>query len=721
MINLTIDNCKIQGHAGQTILSAAQEARIFIPSLCQDDNFPAHGSCGICVVEIVGVGRLVRACATAIVEGMEVSTCSDRVVAARKRLLELLLSNHTGDCKAPCQLACPAQSDCQGYIAMIADGRLEDAFQCMMEAHPFPASIGRVCPRPCETKCRRGIHDEPVNIAGLKRFAADMVIGAGITGYGYMPEIYPDTGQAVAIVGGGPAGLTAAYFLRRVGHEVSVFEHMPKMGGLLRYGIPEYRLPKAVLDAEIGLLAQMGVQFSNGVKIISPSHLKKRYNAVIIAIGAGISRPMGIPGEDLPGVVGGVDFLRKVAIEIEMPASERSGPKMAEDDNVKSMIEGKRVIVIGGSNTAIDAARTALRLGADAVIVAYRRTKDEMPAEPIEILEAEEEGVQFKFLVAPIEITAASCPSDCGNMQAKANGIQLQVMELGEPDAAGRRSPKSVPGQEEWLEGDTIIAAIGQSVDLTGLEDLDKKWSSINADPVTFKTSQSGIFAIGDATGQSAYAIEAIGHGRKAAAAVHEFLIVSSSGTTETSVMACQAHNGNNLPWETLPNILVKDEKQPSDFAHIPKSSRENNPKKEAPEGFQEMHLNLTATQAVNEAKRCLSCGCDGYNECKLIQQANQYSADPDKYLNHTKPQHPLDYDNPLFIYDPNKCVLCGLCVRACEKDRAVLTMAHRGIETSVVAHPQSNCARCGNCAAICPVGARTPAFPGSQTFSYDA
>jgi len=556
----------------------------------------------------------------------------------------------------------------------------------------------------------------------------------------YTPTIAPDTGKNVAIIGGGPAGLTAAYFIRQAGHGVDVYEKSPKLGGLLRYGIPEYRLPKAVLDVELGVFERMGVgiycDYRHSADLIRHFALDAEYNqhhhdydAVIIAIGAGISRPMGIPGEELPGVIGGIEFLRD-ATQV-----------------------GQAVVVIGGSNTAIDAARTALRLGAKIVTVAYRRTKDEMPADPVEIAEAEEEGVNFIFLVAPIEVTLANeppteaCPAsfshplkkgDCGTRLAernnwcrnnqKANGIKLQVMTLGDPDSAGRRSPMPLDGQETWLEADMIITAIGQAVELKGLETLDKSWSAIAVDTDTFMTSQAGVFAIGDATGQSAYAIEAIGHGRKAARAVHEFLQTDAP------------------PWETLPSILCKDEKSSEDFARIPKAPREDGAKKKAVakqlhrhcvldtqshsplvyqeevgsrvkhgmtkqlpcNDFDELHLSLTAEQAAREAGRCLSCGCGDYSDCMLITLANKYDANPAKYHSHQKPQNPIDTSNPLFAYDANKCVLCGLCVKACARDRAVLTMANRGYETMVVAHPQSNCAKCGSCAAVCPVGARS-------------
>jgi len=541
------------------------------------------------------------------------------------------------------------------------------------------------------------MHDQPVNIAGLKRFATDMAINDTVSivrhgesetenanasthfpgklepmsnwkQYECLPESKPDTGQTIAIVGGGPAGLTAAYFLRRAGHKVTVYERMPKMGGLLRYGIPEYRLPKAVLDAEVKLLTQMGIQFQNEAKLISEAtvnsnghvpanethitlpRLQQQFDAVIIATGAGAGRPVGIPGEGLPHVISGIDFLKKAACD------------------TASVARYSEVAIIGGSNTAIDAARTALRLGAETVTIAYRRTKEEMPASPSEIAEAEEEGVKFMFLVMPLEITESS--------------IHLQTVASCKPAASNRQAPPPIPGQDKWLKADTVITAIGQSIDPSGLETLAQSQSGICVNTDTFQTSQPKVFAIGDATGQSAYAIEAIGHGRKAAAAVQAFL----SGAANMPTVLC----------ETLADAASI----PTVIHNIP---RENPIKKVAPEGYEEVHQSLTAAQAINEASRCLSCGCGGYSSCKLIALANQYNPKNSR----KNPKHPINTNNPLFIYDPNKCILCGLCIQACAQDRAILTMAHRGIKAQVEAQPETGCAQCGNCVAICPVGAR--------------
>ena len=309
---LNINGKEVTGVPGQTILEVARENDIFIPTLCYDERTRIYGACGICMCEVEGNPKLCKACATEIAPGMVVRTNTERVIESRKTNLELLLSNHTGDCRPPCVLACPAQTDCQGYVGLIANGEYEAAIELVKDKIPLPASLGRVCPHPCEKECRRGLIDEPVSIQWLKRFVADQDLGGFEP---FIPEIEEETGKSVAIIGGGPMGLSAAYFLRQMGHNVSIFESMPKAGGMLRYGIPEYRLPKAVLDEEIETIEMMGVELICNTKIgvdIPFETIREEYDAVLLGIGAWISTGVGCPGENADGVIGGIDFLRKV-------------------------------------------------------------------------------------------------------------------------------------------------------------------------------------------------------------------------------------------------------------------------------------------------------------------------------------------------------------------------------------------------------------------------
>ena len=371
MYNIKIDGIELQAAPGTTILEAAQSVGIEIPTLCHDKRIEEYGACGICVVEAAGVPKLLRACSTKITDGIEINTKSERVIRSRKFALDMLLSNHTGDCKAPCSLACPAGTDCQGYVGLIANGEYEEALKLIKKRIPLPAAIGRVCPHPCQTACRRSLVEDPIQIAYLKSFAADIDLNSENT---YVPELAEPNGKKVSIVGGGPGGLTAAYFLRIKGYSVKIYDKMPKMGGMLRYGIPQYRLPKEILDKEIKLIENLGIEMINNKtlgKDFTLESLKAESDAVVVAVGAWKSSPMRVAGEELNGVYGGIDFLRSV---IEGNPYDR----------------GNRVAVCGGGNTAMDACRTAVRLGADAVYVVYRRTRDEMPAEELEIKEAEE-------------------------------------------------------------------------------------------------------------------------------------------------------------------------------------------------------------------------------------------------------------------------------------------------------------------------------------------
>ena len=674
LVTITIDGLEIKTESSRTILEAAAKNNIYIPTLCNDERVEIYGSCGVCVVEAEKSVRLLRACSTFAADGMVIKTDTERVKNTRKAALELLLSDHKGDCRAPCSFACPAQTDCQGYIGLIANRQFKEAAKLIKEKLPLPSSIGRVCPRPCEAACRRAFVEEPISIAHLKYFASDKFLVEEI-----IPEIAENTGKSVAITGGGPAGLTAAYFLRKLGHDVTVYDAMPEMGGMLRYGIPEYRLPKALLDKEIAIIEKMGVKFANNTKIgvdLTLNFLQAEFGAVLAAIGAWRSTGLGCPGEDSNGVLGGIYFLKDVAL-----------------NNIPQI--GEKVAVVGGGNTAMDACRTAVRLGAKEVYNIYRRTRDEMPAEEIEITEAAEEGVIFKYLTNPIEIIEEDC---------RVSKIRLQKMQLGEPDASGRRAPRPIEGAEETLAVDTVIIAIGQAPQIDGFEGLElTKWKTIAACESTFRTNIEGVFAVGDATNKGAdIAIAAIGEAKKAVPVIDGYL-------------RGEAVSYNEPYW-------VKSDPAADEFAGHEKKPRvkmQHLSPEDRRKSFREVNLGFCEDEAVNEAMRCLECGCADLFECKLISIAHNYSVQPEKYKN--EPAFSVvnkggqENQHPFINRNQDKCILCGLCVRICEELMGVtaLGLLNRGFDAAVkpafdVPLEESGCICCGQCVTVCPTGALT-------------
>ncbi|MGE5587492.1 MAG: NADH-quinone oxidoreductase subunit NuoF [Clostridia bacterium] len=466
--------------------------------------------------------------------------------------------------EAPCQNACPAGVDVPRYISLIRQKRYQDAVKLIKEKNPFPAVCGRVCTHPCEGKCRRSQLDEAVAICELKRFAADWELMNPLP-----PEVPAVRKDAkVAIVGSGPAGLTAAYYLAGFGYQVTVFESLPEAGGMLRAGIPEYRLPKDVLDAEILDICRRGVEIRTGVAVgkdITLEELKQQgYKAIFIAIGANVSQKLGVPGEDLGGVVGAVEFLRDVNI---------GGHREV----------GKKVAVIGGGNAAIDAARTALRLGAKEVHIIYRRQREDMPADKNEVAEAEREGVKIHFLTAPSKMIGSN---------GRVVNMECVRMSLGEFDRTGRRRPVPIEGSNFVIDVDMVISAISQrpdsSVVCAGSRIEVTKWSTVVADPRTHATGEPGVFAGGDCVNGPDTVIQAIADGRRAAEEIDMFL----GGTGKIPV---STDLGRELAGELHEERMMRQHPE-----HLTVSERKGN--------FDEVVSRLSEAAALYEASRCLRC-----------------------------------------------------------------------------------------------------------------
>jgi formate dehydrogenase major subunit len=668
---ITIDHKNCTFEKGQTILDVAKANNIEIPTLCHHPLVKTYGACGICLVEDENSPKLYRACATEASEKMVIHTNGKRAEDARKTALELLFSDHRGDCRPPCTLACPGHTDCQVYTGLIGNGKYKEALRVIKRVIPLPACIGRVCPHPCEDACRRQLVEEPIAIAELKSFAADMDL---LSDDRFIEEIPEPTGKKITVIGGGPAGLTAAYFLALKGHSVEIIEAMPHAGGMLRYGIPQYRLPKEILDKEIENIARLGVTFRYNTRVgkdVTFGELKENSNAVYVAIGAWQSAPMRCIGEEAEGVLGGIDFLIAVA--------QGEKPYL-----------GKTVAVVGGGNTAMDACRTAIRMGAQKVYVLYRRTENEMPAEKLEIKEAREEGVEFRFLVAPTEVLTEN---------NKVKAIRLQQMELGEPDASGRRRPVPIKGALEDLPLDTIIAAIGQKVIADGIPVGLTDWNTIKVDEHTFLTDQKGVFAGGDGINKGpGIAIEAIADANRAADVIDSYL------------------KGDIIPY-TEPFLSKIKEVTAEDLADREKLPRHNSKRldpKIRKGNFDEVFLGLTEEEAVSEGRRCLECGCADYYECKLIRYGQKYMLAENSFGDTVRKRNIAD-NNPYIDRDSDKCILCGLCVRVCEEvvGKGVWGLVNRGFETIIqtefnIPLAESDCITCGQCINVCPTGALT-------------
>jgi heterodisulfide reductase subunit A len=476
----------------------------------------------------------------------------------------------------PCRAACPAGVNAQGYVALISQGKFKEALEVLRRTMPFAGVCGRVCTHPCELECERGKVDEAVSIRSLKRFMADYELRVGREKATPVERTKEDK---VAIIGSGPAGLACAYDLIREGYPVTVFEAAPQSGGMLLYGIPEYRLPKRVLDNEISYIQELGVEIKTNTPVTNLEDIfNQGYEAIFLATGAGISQKMGIPNEDAEGVIHALDFLKQVnsGVRVEL---------------------GQRVAVIGGGNAAVDAARVAKRFGAKEVSMVYRRSRAEMPAVSTEVEEAEREGVKLHILATPVRVLTKD---------ERVTGIQCIRMELGEPDASGRRRPVPIKGSEFDMDVDSVIMAVGQGVDKTKLpKELEYTgWGTLSVDQVTLQTNIEGVFAGGDVVSGPADVIAAIATGKEAAISIDRHL------------RGVDLKEGRPKPVKRVKEVSKKgvEAKARQAMPILDLNKRE---------GFAEVELGYDEKMAIAEAKRCLNCGvCAECLECVKACQA---------------------------------------------------------------------------------------------------
>ena len=674
-VTVTINGNPITVDRESTILEAAGKAGYDIPTFCHSENLKPFTSCFICAVKVEGgKDNLVPSCATKVRDGMSVVVESDEIDAARRMCLNLILSDHCGDCIPPCEDACPSSIDIRGFLDLVAQGREVEAATLIREKAPLPGILGRVCPRPCEEACRRNRVEDAISICFMKRYIADSEIEA--EGSPVYPEPAPDTGKKAAVIGAGPAGMSAAYFLRLKGHAVTVFEAQEKSGGMLRWGIPYYRLPDAVLKQEFDPIEKFGVTVKYGTEIgkdIAAKELERDFDCLMIAIGAQGASSMRVEGEDLEGVYSGIDYLGKLA--------RNESPEL-----------GGRVVVVGGGNTAIDVSRSAVRKGAEVSII-YRRSRKQMPANDFEIDEALHEGVDIQYLVAPTKV--------------ERDGKELLVhcirMELGAPDESGRRRPVPVEGTDFTIRATAVISAIGQRVLSGCIDDLgvDKtRWGTVVADENTFMTSRPGIFSFGDCQTGADIAVRAVGNARRAAVAADQYL--RGEEVTGEPVL----FNSSMGRLDQVDEAVFEGYEQ-KERVSMPVISD-----KERTTTFHEIETGFKPESAREEAKRCLKCGCDAADDCRLREYATRYGADQNLFKGERR-SYRLDDSHEKIKMEIHKCISCGSCVRACAEVKGldVFCFVGRGFATRMTAPfgrslVNTACDGCGECVKVCPTAA---------------
>ncbi len=676
---LTIDGKVVRAYENQTILSVAEDNGIEIPNLCNDEKLEPTSACRMCLVHIEGYDRPLPSCNTPAQPGMVVRTQSDELFHIRRTNLEMILSDHNAYCQPPCQVDCPTHIDIPGYLELIAKGSMKEAARLVKEVLPFPFILGLTCPAPCQKACRRALVEEEIAICRMHGHAAETCL--------LDPPVPfvkdPPTGKKVAIVGAGPAGLTCAYYLALKGHYCKVFDMQPQPGGMLRYGIPEYRLQKDMMDRELNHVWELGVDLQCNVKLgrdfTIDDLFAQGFDAVFLGIGAWTSNPLGAPGEDAEGVVNAIAFLGEKVEGKPVPVKE-----------------GAEVIVLGGGFTTFDCTRTSLRLGAK-VHTAYRRSIKEMTATMEEIEDAEAEGTELLFYEQATRVIT--------DEQHRVKGLEFIKNKLGEPDASGRRRPVPIPGSEHVIPCDTIIPAYGQKPDTSVLDQRSgikwTKWSTIQTNPHNLMTDRPGVFAGGDAQLGTSTIIQCVAQGKLAARSIHAYL------------------NGEDM--NEVARRLELEERKPDLFDIVPYKPVEPKvkmpmlPYEERKRNFRIIEMGYLEEQARREAARCLQCACPAAGQCDLQRYSIEHGL-VDNRFHDGEPSDYHDYEVDLshsfILRDPNKCINCTQCVRVCHDviGPDCYGMFGKGFDTIVstpfnVSLHDTDCVSCGACVQVCPTG----------------
>jgi formate dehydrogenase major subunit len=719
-IRIEVDGRVVEGREGQTILEVCRDNGIEIPTLCYEPKLPGFGACRMCVVEVDGEEHPPISCSRAAEAGMKVATQTEKVRRLRATNLELIFSDHNAYCLPPCQNKCPSHIDIPGFLKANAEGEFRESARIFKRTIPFPSILGRVCPAPCEEHCRRDEVDEAIAIRDTHRYAGDQVLRAQID-EGIDPpvpfEVQPKSGRRAAVIGSGPAGMAAAYYLLIAGHEVTVFERDPAAGGMHRYGIPQYRLPKVeVLEAEYESVWRLGgkLECNQGLgrDFTLDDLTNQGYDAVAIAIGCYDTNKLGIPNEDNPEVLDGLEYLRTATLGLPYPDHE-----------------GKRVVVIGGGFTSMDCSRTSVRQGAAEVTLVYRRDMKDMPAAN-EVHEAIEEGVTAIFQAGPTRVIV-------DEKTGKLTGVEFIRMRPGEPDASGRRRPEPAPGTEFVIPCDRILLAIGQGPDLSwvgpGSEGIEAtKQRRIKADAVTFETGRAGVFATGDVRIGSATVVQAIAEGRRAAYAIDAYL--------------------KGLDLSEIRTRQTLAEPQPEFLSIVPFTSEVKEPRYRLKSmeaevrnsSYLEYEIPYTREEAVAESTRCLQCTCEAIGYCDLRRLGIEYGTtlqtlEPQYHqgagyrsvtenrftgLNH---DYIRDDSHAFILREPSRCIDCGRCAQVCAEvvGAACYDFMRIGFDTLVttpldMSLNDTPCVSCGRCAETCPTGALMPKPRVLQKYDVD-
>lgn len=704
--DIRIDGRTLTGREGQTILEVCRDNGIEVPTLCYEPKLPGFGACRMCVVEVEGEDTPPISCSRAAEPDMEVRTQTPRLRQIRKTNLELIFSDHNAYCLPPCQNKCPSHIDIPGFLKANTEGSFIESARIFKRTIPFPSVLGRVCPAPCEEHCRRDEVEEAIAIRDSHRYAGDQVLKAQANGEkAPVPfEIQPPSGKRVAVIGSGPAGMSAAYYLAIAGHEVTVFERDPAPGGMLRYGIPQYRLPKVeVLEAEYQSAWDLGIKLVTDAELgrdFTVSDLQNQgFDSVVVAIGCYDTNKLGIPGEDADGVLDGLEYLRIATLGLPYPGHE-----------------GTRVVVVGGGFTSMDCARTSVRQGAREVTLVYRRDMKDMPAAN-EVHEMLEEGARAIFQAAPTRVVTDD--------EGKVTGMEFQRMALGAPDASGRRRPEPVPGTEFIIECDRVLLAIGQGPELSWLGNgadgvSASKQRRLAADAVTFATGRPGVFGTGDVRTGAATVVQAVSEGRRAAYAVDAYL--------------------KGLDLDAIRTRQTLAEPQPEFLSIVPYTGEVKEPRlrlKAMPaevrnKSYVEYEIPYTQAEAMAESARCLQCTCEAIGYCDLRRQGIEYgttlrtleparngtsfrSVSENRFTG-TNHDYLRDDSHAFILREPSRCIDCGRCANVCKEivGAACYDFMRTGFDTLVTTPLDMSlnttpCVSCGRCAETCPTGALMP------------